>query len=268
MMADVLQGLINTGVTLAVLMTLFTALAFISRGPAAFHWTKGQRQSALTNIIISHVGGLNGVLYFLTIAPLVVAYDALGLPEIPAAAWNGWPLAAKALVALLVYDISLYWIHRVLHTSWLWPAHAVHHSDTDMSFLSWSRGHFTEQMVIAACLVFTSSWLGFGIGEIYMLALIQAVHQHYVHANIDWDHGPLRDVIVSPQFHRWHHANVEAAYDKNFATIFPFLDRMFGTYYNPGSAFAVPTGIPDGPGHNVVDLILYPLRQWARMLTA
>lgn len=253
---------------LAVLLLVFTALAYLSRGRDALHWPKSLRQSALTNFLISQFTSLNGVLYLALIVPLTVAYASLGLPVLQAGAWDSVPLVIKALAALVVYDFSLYWVHRLLHTSWLWPSHAVHHSDPELHFLSWSRGHFTEQFVIAACLVFTSSWMGFTIGEIAGLALIKALHQYYVHSKLDWDHGIFRDVLVSPQMHRWHHAAVPEAYDKNFASIFPVFDRLFGTYYNPGSAIDVPTGIEDAPDNDFVTQTLYPFRKWAGMLKA
>jgi len=122
--------------------------------------------------------------------------------------------------------------------------------------------------VIAACLVFTSSWMGFRLEEIAGLALIKGLHQYYVHSKLDWDHGIFRDVLVSPQFHRWHHANVPEAHDKNFASIFPVFDRMFGTNYNPGSAIDVPTGIADAPPNDFLTQTLYPFRRWAAMLQA
>ncbi|MEQ8322327.1 MAG: sterol desaturase family protein [Rhodospirillales bacterium] len=265
-MDGMLASLAIEAVTYVALMVVFTLLAFVSRGRDAFTWSPELRQSALTNVLMLHIGGLNGVLYLLTIVPLISLYHTVGLPVLPESVWTNVPFVLKALVALLVYDFSMYWVHRWLHTGWLWPAHAVHHSDTELHFLSWSRGHFIEQFVIAACMVFSSTWLGFGIPEIFGLALLQGLHQHYVHARLDWNHGFLRHVIVSPQLHRWHHAEVEAAYDKNFASIFPFFDLMFGTYYNPGSAVAVPTGIGNNPDNNVIALILYPFREWGRML--
>ena len=250
---------------LAGLAVVFTGLAFLSRGRAALHWPKSLRQSALTNFLMVQFSSLKGALYLVLIAPLSVLYGWLHLPVLDAAVWVGVPLVVKALVALLMYDFSLYWVHRMLHTSVLWPAHAVHHSDPELHFLSWSRGHFTEHMVIAGCLVFTSSWMGFRPEEIAGLALIQGLHQYYVHARLDWDHGIFRDVLVSPQMHRWHHANVAAAYDKNFASVFPVFDRMFGTYYNPGSANHVPTGIEDEPPNDFVTQTLYPFRKWGEM---
>jgi sterol desaturase/sphingolipid hydroxylase (fatty acid hydroxylase superfamily) len=263
-----MAGLAGQGVYLAALTAVFTLLAFLSRGREAFRWPKTLRQSAVTNFLILQFASLNGALYLVLIAPLAAGYVWLGLPALDASAWDGVPLVVKALAALLVYDFSLYWVHRMLHTSVLWPAHAVHHSDPELHFLSWSRGHFTEQFVIAACLVFTSSWMGFRLEEIAGLALIKGLHQYYVHSKLDWDHGIFRDVLVSPQFHRWHHANVPEAHDKNFASIFPVFDRMFGTNYNPGSAIDVPTGIADAPANDFLTQTLYPFRRWAAMLQA
>ncbi len=267
-MQDLLAGFAWQVAFLAGLTVVFTVLAFLSRGRAALHWPKSLRQSALTNFLIFHFASLNGALYLVLIAPLALAYVQLGLPVLESAAWDSVPLAVKALAALVVYDFSLYWVHRMLHTSWLWPAHAVHHSDPELHFLSWSRGHFTEQFVIAASLVFTSSWMGFRLEEIAGLALIKGLHQYYVHSKLDWDHGIFRDVLVSPQFLRWHRANVEVAHDKNFASIFPVFDRWFGTYYNPGSAIDVPTGIGDAPANDFLTQTLYPFRKWGEMLKA
>lgn len=267
-MADWIANIGSHILFLVILGAVFTGLAFLSRGRAALRWPKSLRQSVLTNFLIVNVTSLNGALYLVLVAPLAVAYTWLGLPVLEAAAWDSVPLPIKALAALVVYDFSFYWIHRMLHVSFLWPSHAVHHSDPDLHFLSWSRGHFTEQFVIAACLVFTSSWLGFELKDIAWLALIQGLHQYYIHSRLDWDHGFLRDVIVSPQLHRWHHANVAEAYDKNFASIFPIFDRMFGTYYNPGSAVDVPTGIADNPSNDLITQTLYPFRKWGEMLKA
>lgn len=267
-MQDFLASFAWHAAFLAGLTVVFTFLAFLSRGREALHWPKSLRQSGLTNFLILQFASLNGALYLVLIAPLAFAYTWLGLPVMDAGAWDGVPLLLKALAALAVYDFSLYWVHRMLHTSWLWPAHAVHHSDPELHFLSWSRGHFTEQFVIAAVLVFTSSWMGFRLEEIAGLALIRGLHQYYVHAKLDWDHGIFKDVLVSPQMHRWHHAAVPEAYDKNFASIFPVFDRMFGTYYNPGSAIHVPTGVEDAPANDFLTQTLYPFRKWAEMLKA
>ena len=39
----------------------------------------------------------------------------------------------------------------------------------------------------------------------------------------------MRYLIVTPNFHHWHHAQDDEAIDKNYAAHFAFLDHLFGT---------------------------------------
>lgn len=247
------------------LFVTFTTLAFFARGKDAFNWTPELRHSALVSFAFVLFNTLIGAsLYHL--ADTQWLYDAMNLPRISKEFWVGVPVILKAIIVLLVYDFNVYWMHRILHTSVLWPSHAVHHSDTQLQFLSWSRGHVVEQVILFGGIIFLGSWLGLSIGEIASLGFGRAMHQYYVHSNLDWSHGPLKYIIASPRFHRWHHADVEAAYDKNFASIFPFYDLMFGSYYCPGPARNVPTGFEGSPGDDFVALLFYPFKEWARMI--
>jgi sterol desaturase/sphingolipid hydroxylase (fatty acid hydroxylase superfamily) len=36
-----------------------------------------------------------------------------------------------------------------------------------------------------------------------------------------------------PRYHHWHHSSQTEAIDKNFAIHFPWIDKLFGTYYYP-----------------------------------
>jgi sterol desaturase/sphingolipid hydroxylase (fatty acid hydroxylase superfamily) len=42
----------------------------------------------------------------------------------------------------------------------------------------------------------------------------------------------LEWLVSTPAFHHWHHTNDENR-DHNFAAIFPFIDRAFGTSWLP-----------------------------------
>lgn len=55
----------------------------------------------------------------------------------------------------------------------------------------------------------------------------------FLHANIGWTFGPFRHVLASPTFHRWHHTSEQEGIDRNYATLFPIWDVLFGTYYVP-----------------------------------
>jgi sterol desaturase/sphingolipid hydroxylase (fatty acid hydroxylase superfamily) len=85
-----------------------------------------------------------------------------------------------------------------------------------------------------------------------------------VHANVDWDWGPLRPVVVSPRFHRWHHTDEAEARDKNFAGLLPLWDILFGTYYMPRAQrptrFGTLTPVPRG----LFGQLVFPFRRAAR----
>jgi sterol desaturase/sphingolipid hydroxylase (fatty acid hydroxylase superfamily) len=46
-------------------------------------------------------------------------------------------------------------------------------------------------------------------------------------------------------FHRWHHTAAEQGGEKNFASTFPVLDLMFGTFHMPKNEMPQAYGIAD-----------------------
>jgi len=264
----VLENLQNEVLVYIILFVAFTVLGVLANRKEGVTWSPELKNSAVVNFGFIALNSIMGVFALYAVMGVNVVYTKFGLPVISEGFWADWPLAVKGIAFLLVYDFNLYWIHRWLHViSWTWPAHAVHHSDTEMHFLTWSRSHFVELILLFGMLALMGSWLGLSEAEIGLFAIVRALHQHYVHAHLNWNHGFLSKVIVSPNYHRWHHANVPAAYDKNFASIFPFYDIMFGTYYNPSSAKNVPTGFDNNPGDEFIPLLLHPFKEWQRMLS-
>src|SRR5262249_40663840 len=75
---------------------------------------------------------------------------------------------------------------------------------------------------------------------------VSAIWGMFIHANIDVRLGRLQYVINGPEMHRWHHADVAEAYDKNFSTKLAIWDWMFGTAHFPDRAtLAGPYGLAD-----------------------
>ncbi|MES0810226.1 sterol desaturase family protein [Roseibium sp. SCPC15] len=192
-------------------------------------------------------------------------YDALGLPHIDESFWSGVPDWLLVPFAIICFDFANYWNHRLMHRGWLWPIHAIHHSDPEMNAMTTYRVHFLEPMVMSISYILLLSWLGFPNDVIGFGAIFVVLHNMYVHINVDWDHGPFRFVIASPRMHQWHHADLPKAYGKNLANIFPVFDLVFGTYYVPGpckEAF----GVQGAPENDVVQLTLFPFAEWGRMV--
>jgi sterol desaturase/sphingolipid hydroxylase (fatty acid hydroxylase superfamily) len=227
------------------------------------------RAKTLMSMIVSAAFGIaNGLLLPLVAwyctAPVSALLQAAGVPVLPATAWSGWPFAVLVLVSLLAYDFVEYWNHRFLHMKWLWPIHAIHHSDPDVNGFTTFRVHVLQVMFNIASFTLTLSWLNMPAEVSAVSGLIVTIVNAYVHMDVDWGHGPLRKVIASPQFHRWHHADTPELYGKNIANLFPFYDVMFGTYHVPGNC-REPMGAVGVPENNVAKLMLYPFVEPLRM---
>ena len=118
--------------------------------------------------------------------------------------WPGWLLVPLTIVAM---DGANWLAHYADHRlEALWRFHALHHSQEELSVLTSFRAH---------PLMHTT---GFLLATIPVVALMPArpiapvLITIYVcigtlqHANLRWTFGPAGRVIVSPAYHRLHHA--------------------------------------------------------------
>jgi len=147
---------------------------------------------------------------------------------------QGWVQNLNFFVALflivLVADLVQYWTHRAYHeVPLLWRLHAVHHSAKSMDWLAGSRQHIVELLITRTLVLAPIYVLGFSKEVIDAYIVIVGFQAVFNHANVSVRLGPLRYVIVTPNFHHWHHSQDDAAIDRNYAAHFAFLDHLFGT---------------------------------------
>jgi sterol desaturase/sphingolipid hydroxylase (fatty acid hydroxylase superfamily) len=161
------------------------------------------------------------------------------------------PLAVQVPLMLLLADLLAYGTHRLFHAKWLWPFHAIHHSSTTVDWLSSVRLHPVNDVVARVVQVLPLYWMGFNGAALAAFVPFLTFYALLLHANVNWAYGPVRYVIASPVFHRWHHTSEEEGLDRNFAGLFPFIDLAFGTFYMPEGRqpqrFGIRGGaVPDG----------------------
>jgi sterol desaturase/sphingolipid hydroxylase (fatty acid hydroxylase superfamily) len=142
----------------------------------------------------------------------------------------GW---LQAVEMLILGDFLDYSSHRMFHTSKLWRFHAVHHSPEHMDWLAYGRMHPVNDVGTRLIQVLPLMLLGFSPTAVMGVLPFLALYVIFLHSNISWTFGPFRYVLVSPAYHRWHHAKDDDAVDVNFAGIFPIWDLLFGTFYMP-----------------------------------
>ena len=143
------------------------------------------------------------------------------------------PLWLLSIEVLLLGDLIGYWTHRWFHRRRLWKFHAVHHSSTRLDWLSALRVHPVNDVVSKLMPAVLLACLGFPLQVLAGYVALLTFYTILLHANLDWSYGPLRYVVASPLFHRWHHTTEEQGLNKNFAPLFPFVDLLFGSFFMP-----------------------------------
>lgn len=186
------------------------------------------------------------------------------LPQIPTEVWAGAPLVVTIIVALIAKDFANYWSHRLMHTKLFWGIHALHHTDTAMTWTTNLRVHFLEIFMMKACFFVIIGWMNLPLEAVAIVGVLRTWYGYYIHCHTGFTHGKFATVFCSPNYHRWHHADEPEAYGKNLADMFPAWDILFGTYYNPGICHAE-LGVKDAP-EDIVLAQVYPFVYWWQML--
>lgn len=177
----------------------------------------------------------------------------------PVAAQPAW---LQAIEIYLLADFIGYWIHRLFHTGAWWPFHAVHHSSEELDWLSSVRVHPVNEAVDKLAPVIPLLFLGFNPTVTLGVAGFLTFYAIFLHADVDWDFGPLRSVIATPVFHRWHHSKDSQAIDKNFAGLLPLWDILFGTYYMPRDRWPQDFGVHDRIAPTFWGQLWHPFAGW------
>jgi sterol desaturase/sphingolipid hydroxylase (fatty acid hydroxylase superfamily) len=138
--------------------------------------------------------------------------------------WPAWLIIPLTVVAM---DAANWLAHFADHKlEPLWRFHALHHSQEELSVLTSFRAHPLMHAT------------GFILATIPVVALIPAraiapvLITIYVcigtlqHANLRWTFGPVGRVIVSPAYHRLHHATGNQAV--NLGVVLTIWDVLIG----------------------------------------
>ncbi len=162
----------------------------------------------------------------------------------PAQHWPAWVVVPVAIVAM---DGANWLAHYADHRlGVLWRFHALHHSQEELSVLTSFRAH---------PLMHTTGFLLATVPVVILLParpIAPVLITIYVcigtlqHANLRWTFGPVGRVIVSPAYHRLHHAaDIQRA---NLGVVLTIWDVLGGRAEFPGrGGVAGRTGLDGRP---------------------
>ncbi|HEY2287439.1 MAG TPA: sterol desaturase family protein [Streptosporangiaceae bacterium] len=142
----------------------------------------------------------------------------------PAGHWPGWLLVPLTIVAM---DGANWLAHYADHRfDSLWRFHALHHSQEELSVLTSFRAHplmhttgFVLATIPVAVLMPTRPIAPVLITIYVCIGTLQ-------HANLRWTFGPFGRVLVSPAYHRLHHA--PDIQDANLGVVLTIWDVLAG----------------------------------------
>ncbi|HEY0437612.1 MAG TPA: sterol desaturase family protein [Phenylobacterium sp.] len=220
---------------LAILAAIFVPLERLF----ALHRPTGRSKHAASDVAFYF---LNSLLPLAILAPPLAVLAAglkLATPQAYAAWVSGLPMWAKLAAGLAVGELGGYWGHRWCHEiPLLWRFHVLHHAPGHVNWLVSSRAHPVDQVFEKLCALAPLYVLGLvqptasGAGLAAGIAIFGTIWGFFIHANLRWRLGPLEWLVSTPAFHHWHHTN-DANRDRNYAALFPVVDRLFGTHHLP-----------------------------------
>jgi sterol desaturase/sphingolipid hydroxylase (fatty acid hydroxylase superfamily) len=192
---------------------------------------------------------------FLISLPLALLSASLHriLPASYYAAAAQLPLWSRLLLAFVIGDIGFYWAHRWTHEiPLLWRFHAVHHQAEDMDWLVNTRAHpvdivFVRLVGLAPIYILGLAQPGGGVNNVapVLVVLLGTLWGFLIHSNIRWRMTWLEPIVATPRFHHWHHT-LSGPINRNFASMLPALDRIFGTLHLPHQEWPQAYGVEAG----------------------
>ncbi|WP_196140737.1 sterol desaturase family protein [Aliikangiella sp. G2MR2-5] len=171
------------------------------------------------------------------------------------------PIWLQVIAIILCADFVLYWEHRIFHeVKPLWPIHAVHHSVETMDWLAGSRGHFIQIFSERAMVMVPLYLLGADKAALDIYVAFAALQAVLIHCNTRLPFGPLKYILVTPQFHHWHHSSEKPAIDTNYSAHLVIFDWLFGTYHMPGKHWPADYGTTKKLPATYLGQLFYPLK--------
>jgi sterol desaturase/sphingolipid hydroxylase (fatty acid hydroxylase superfamily) len=155
---------------------------------------------------------------------------AAGFPVWP----SSWPLLLQLVLALVLADLTGYWVHRLAHeVPLLWRFHMIHHQPDHLYSLNSGRVHPVEVIWGHACDMAPLILLGCGIEALTMWTIFHGVVIFCAHANIDVRTGVLAWIVNTPELHRWHHSRNLHEANRNYSGNLVLWDLVFRTRFLP-----------------------------------
>lgn len=207
------------------------------------------------------------VLYFTVISnvetklaeePLVSVKQALGIT-------TDWamhlPFVAQVAFAFFVIEFGQYWMHRLMHNSFLWWTHAPHHHITQLNAAKGLVGNPVELFLVSLSVI---ALFDLPLNAIFCAFNLLGAVSAFAHANIRF-YTPrwYSFFLTTIEAHSLHHTVGFMETRCNYANCLILIDRVFGTFRAGESAVV---GQDERKRLMISQQLLFPFRPVIAML--
>jgi sterol desaturase/sphingolipid hydroxylase (fatty acid hydroxylase superfamily) len=133
----------------------------------------------------------------------------------------------RSLVWFLI-EVGQYWVHRLMHNSFVWWIHAPHHHITQLNAMKGLVGHPLELFLVTLSVV---ALFDLPQNAIFCALNLLTAVAAFAHANVRFD--PPRwysYVFTTIEAHSLHHSVAYLDTRCNYSNSLVFCDRLFGTF--------------------------------------
>jgi sterol desaturase/sphingolipid hydroxylase (fatty acid hydroxylase superfamily) len=143
------------------------------------------------------------------------------------------------VIFFLVFEFLQYWFHRLSHEGrgalgrFLWKIHLAHHLPDRVYVVMHGVFHPVNALISALLIQSSMLLLGLSPEAAFAAILIIDLQTMISHFNVDIRAGVWNYLFIGTELHRYHHsASIDES--KNYGTVIPFWDLVFGTFlYRP-----------------------------------
>ena len=246
--------------TMKIIINLLVFIAFIS----LVGWTifnKSTRNKLKKKCFQDWLLDSAGLVFQGILIPLfqvILIYQLSCLLIMPQKCLN-LPIILSFILSFVGVDYIYYWNHRLLHCSFLWKIHRVHHTISYMDVLGTSRNTLWASFLIIY--LWIHSWFiyiltdptGYLLGVSLTSALDLWRHSQLIIPSNSWLYRFLSPWLILPQDHAWHHSS--QCFNYNYGANLKLWDRLHGTYYNNSQ---LPTEIGIKTSLSLTQKLLFP----------
>jgi sterol desaturase/sphingolipid hydroxylase (fatty acid hydroxylase superfamily) len=177
------------------------------------------------------------------------------------------PIGVRCVIAVLLLDFVRYGQHYLYHSvAMLWRIHRVHHGDPDYDWSTGLRFHPVEVLLTQGSYLAVIAIIAPPPLVVLGLELMDGAVNFFSHANVavpPMVETQLRRFLITPDMHRIHHSDDIAEQNSNFGILFPWWDRLFGTYLKEPAAGQdkMRVGLREPPEHlGMAGMLARPFR--------